>query len=475
MHYSARLVERARDLYHRTQVVPPLVFSRQVRISKLPISHLRDHLYWLPLKFKAPPGDDEDNPLRSHVRLFESGRELGPPHAFHKEIASRGGGRFSHWQEGLFFSSSDNTSPNENGRRYTLLVPSRLAMLWQRAGKRIGTGLRETARRYAALVLLGAGTDDTLFFFYDLRDFPLSFDLATSLVVAEIERRKRGLKWVHLVLVPGDWSLAATDGYDKAVPAAARHLRIYQLALPLAQLLESCKGVTLCASLAEAEHIRFALAREVYPPRYEPAAHSSHLIDLASARAPGLAADRFFPMFRANDEARRAVAAFLSDRIGKRRAIVITLRQYGFVEERNSNVANWIAFADELDREKFAAVFVPDTAVALGALDAGLRRHIVSETAAWNIGVRMALYEAAYLNIAHAGGPLELAYYNEACRYAIFMPTNTSIHTSADMLKARGWNVGKDLPFARPWQRIFWEPDALPQIRRAFAEMTAVL
>ena len=152
--------------------------------------------------------------------------------------------------------------------------------------------------------------------------------------------------------------------------------------------------------------------------------------------------------------------------------IVVTLRQLEYVASRNSRVQDWIAFADEID-DKYAVVFIPDTAQSSGPLDPGIERHIVCRIASWSIPFRMALYEAAYLNMAHMGGPLELALYNDKCRYAIFLPLNTSPHTDEKLLAERGFVIGQDLPFARPFQRIYWEPDELPAIRRAFLELTA--
>lgn len=60
---------------------------------------------------------------RSDFRVCEDDRLLGPPHS--PDVASRGKGRFSHWQGiGFIFSSSDNTDPNTNGRRYSVVAPS---------------------------------------------------------------------------------------------------------------------------------------------------------------------------------------------------------------------------------------------------------------------------------------------------------------------------------------------------------------
>ena len=183
----------------------------------------------------------------------------------------------------------------------------------------------------------------------------------------------------------------------------------------------------------------------------------------------------FFPMFRAGAAEARAVADFLAARVGRRRAIVVSLRQSDFMPDRNSRIADWIAFADELDPARFAVVFVPDTVRAFERPVPGLERHVVFEAASWNVGLRMALYEAAFLNMAVMHGPLELVWYNETCRYAVFMPLGASPQSEVTFLEERGFVIGQDLPFARPWQRIVWEPDNIAAVKRVFSEMAPLI
>jgi len=56
---------------------------------------------------------------RSRIQLYEDGKPLGPGHCGHAEVREKGEGRYSHWSDLLYFSTSDNTSPLENGRTYT--------------------------------------------------------------------------------------------------------------------------------------------------------------------------------------------------------------------------------------------------------------------------------------------------------------------------------------------------------------------
>ena len=54
--------------------------------------------------------------------MCEDGKELGPAHAAHDDIRSIGLGRFSHWENYVVFSASDNSNPRLNGREYFATV-----------------------------------------------------------------------------------------------------------------------------------------------------------------------------------------------------------------------------------------------------------------------------------------------------------------------------------------------------------------
>lgn len=56
---------------------------------------------------------------RSTLKIYENGIELKPAHSLHADIRSMGNGRFSHWDNGLYFSASDNSNPITNGRHYS--------------------------------------------------------------------------------------------------------------------------------------------------------------------------------------------------------------------------------------------------------------------------------------------------------------------------------------------------------------------
>ncbi len=68
------------------------------------------------------PGDTMENPAQSRFQLLENGVALGPAHSLHQRVRDTGAGSYSHWRDSLYFSASDNSDPNFNGKRYRLVL-----------------------------------------------------------------------------------------------------------------------------------------------------------------------------------------------------------------------------------------------------------------------------------------------------------------------------------------------------------------
>jgi glycosyltransferase involved in cell wall biosynthesis len=64
--------------------------------------------------------DDTEHPTRSTLLLFENDNLLQPAHALHDDVWNVGGGCYSHWTAVLYFSTSDGSDPNTNGREYKI-------------------------------------------------------------------------------------------------------------------------------------------------------------------------------------------------------------------------------------------------------------------------------------------------------------------------------------------------------------------
>ena len=63
-------------------------------------------------------GDDALQPRGSTLMLYDRGRPIGLPHFMHAHVARFGGGRFSHWDDHVLFSTPDGSDPNADPSRW---------------------------------------------------------------------------------------------------------------------------------------------------------------------------------------------------------------------------------------------------------------------------------------------------------------------------------------------------------------------
>lgn len=124
--------------------------------------------------------DSNESPHQSPFRLLEDGRELGPAHSVHAAIRDDGEGRYSFWTNVVYFSSSDGSDPDLNGRTYTVervtryldaasvlraIAPDTTALQWSPAAHPVRcavVGLGNRGRALARILSGLAGVEITL-------------------------------------------------------------------------------------------------------------------------------------------------------------------------------------------------------------------------------------------------------------------------------------------------------------------------
>ena len=79
------------------------------------------YAWYVPLNAYVTEADTLKAPYRSRLLLLEDGKPLWERHILHDDIRSIGAGRYSHWGNGLIFSTSDNSDPNTNGKSYEIV------------------------------------------------------------------------------------------------------------------------------------------------------------------------------------------------------------------------------------------------------------------------------------------------------------------------------------------------------------------
>ena len=319
---------------------------------------------------------------------------------------------------------------------------------------------------------VAAGTSDALYAFYDLGVAPISFDFLWFLVGAELERQRRGLAAIHAVIVPGPHGGLRKESseLERIIDPSARKARVNTMLVPACALLPSVAGITLASSRTQAEELVNLAEGNVFPARYEPAfpSYPGPHEPLRAARKDGTR----IGVLRATAADLRAVDDWLAARGCAAQIVSITLRGYDYVPERNSNINSWISFAQRLDPTRFSVVFVPDTSQCFKGLPAELKDFPVFVEAAMVLGLRMALYQRAYMNLGVNNGPMGLCWLNDQTRYITFkILSDAAPQTAPEYMKFLGFEIGRSLPFATPWQQWVWEDDELEVIDSAFTAM----
>lgn len=166
-------------------------------------------LCWRAPLHVALPSDAEGV---SALRLQEDRREL-QPHALHEDIRRLGGGRFSHWGDSLYLSTTDGSDPRTNGRRLEVLLAGATAV-WP-----LGAALTGLAAA-SALALVGAWR----------RGGRLRLVLAGALLsatAAAVAAQASPLRWSSDLLAAGEaLARAGPDPPGLPAPVTAGTLRL---------------------------------------------------------------------------------------------------------------------------------------------------------------------------------------------------------------------------------------------------------
>lgn len=99
------------------RLVPPPLPGRRVVPLERPFAEEGGHCF-----VAAIPPEFMTSVAAGTIMVEEEAGELGPAGSPHEAIRTEGGGRFSVWDGRVYFSSSDRTDCNENGRRYRLVA-----------------------------------------------------------------------------------------------------------------------------------------------------------------------------------------------------------------------------------------------------------------------------------------------------------------------------------------------------------------
>jgi hypothetical protein len=282
--------------------------------------------------------------------------------------------------------------------------------------------------------------------FYDLAYSPVSYDVAPWLIQARMVLAADGSNpHVHAVIVPKEDGVGGFAREWGRHDEAATRWRLWHIVIPMMQLAGAT--VTMAPTRRYAENMRRA-GDGIWWPRGK--AHFARPIVEAHK------AGRPVPIMRASPAASRYVSDWLwNSRIDPSKLVTVTMRNQTTDADRNSkydahNLQEW------LRARTYHTLFLDDSNEALKRGDG---------YAELDVDLRLALYEAASMNIIGNNGPSALMHFGTApyLQFGVGLGKWKS-HYSQHL----GLETGEQWPWASPHQRMVYDVETMAVITREF-------
>ena len=240
---------------------------------------------------------------------------------------------------------------------------------------------------------------------YDLAVSPPTYDFISFLYAAEQARIKGGHTHLDVIFMPGPIGGFRDDNLPPSIPE--REGMLHRICVSACRLLPSVRTVTVRKD-------RQPVAGNIFPEGWSVLTPVSQYGSNYLRNAT--------PIFRATQSAISVVKR-------ERPYVTVTLRQAEYWPERNSNLEAWDLAIEWLESEGYDVVILRDTNKSV-------------EVSAWDIDMRLALYEGAKCNLGVANGPMALLFASKA-PYIMFKPmTESCPSTTVEFLRRYGMEVG---------------------------------
>lgn len=347
-------------------------------------------------------------------------------------------------------------------RLVTQQLPKR-KMLWYQNHKSKLLSIGQIQRQQYTCV---KAPENTLYAFYDLNCSRTTFDVMGFLALADIEREQRGLDWLHLIIAN------ATDNefnqqMHGIINNEEHEWRKQHILAQTARLIPALSGTTLTSHRAELEY--YGHQKHVFPNEYQP--HKPIAAFEFDVLFEQLKNNVSIQRLAASESARQLVQkklAFMNPE-GKP-LVVITLRESSIQPARNSLIDDWIRFCSYLDNKGYFTIVIPDSESTSSRNWQQFAAEPFYE-ANFDVEIRMALYEFAFVNLGVNNGPMYLCALNKHCNYIIFKQiVDDYPHSSKASFEKRNFTIGGDFPGAIEGQYLEWCDDYFENLVAAFEE-----
>lgn len=314
---------------------------------------------------------------------------------------------------------------------------------------------------------------EILYAFYDLANNWITFDCIAYCILADLERRRLGKKYIHFVIVPDVSSEVDFVGAFQCHSESDKAWRLDHIVKSVFTCVPAVVGVSSLAYREEADFYTHRGA-SCFPQGYKSNAPVKNLAhaELLRPKRDGLD----MSIFQAPPTAISLVSSFLDKYANGRKVVAINLRESDIQSSRNSLLSEWAKFCQSLDESRYLPVIVRDFYASLDPLPKEFNNALVMPQASADFAIRAALYQKAYVNMSITNGPFYMLNFIKGARSITFVELDDDNPCMSESTwNGAGYTVGEDVVLRdNDAQQIFWGRDTFENIQQAFARLETV-
>ena len=319
-----------------------------------------------------------------------------------------------------------------------------------------------------ALSKIPIRNNSNLLFVYDLELNPLTYNFGQYLANATIYSRNKSLKKIDLLIIKSrDRNPIKTKKLKQFFSEHEAENRIYEILISTFRLNQKSNNLYLSNFNDKNIHNILKSYNHIYPVDY-----SLFKPIPCQNKLPNVNASIFFPMIRPNLRGKEIIKKYLEN-FGNKKIITFTFRDLKHETNRNSQYSEWLKFSQYLIKKNFEVFLVPDPINYNPKFFDQFSGCHVAEIVLWNMNLRAALYEAAFLNCSVSSGVYEVSsFYNESSKNMMFLDFDSY---GKEYLKSAEKKWGYTDSIYQKWmstnQTIIYKKDNFENLISAFDEL----
>lgn len=301
--------------------------------------------------------------------------------------------------------------------------------------------------------LLFPNISKNLYFIWDLRVAPVTFDFLWGVAIAKCYLEKLKLKKLHLIILYDHKNLRSEEkDYEEAVNQSMRQWRIYNLLISCCSMIKD-----IDFSIASKSEVKKMIKmQKTIPNNYY-------------TNFPTYIQNKDYKILHNKDynlsfiKINEASIKYCEEWLLKKKKkfdnlITISLRDYDFLKFRNSNLNEWKKVYIELKSLKFDVVVIPD-AEGTTNLENYFNHNDIFLESKYNNQLRMGLYKKALVNLFVNGGASTPCIFSDLPYIVFKLIPKQQKNWSFRVFTERSFKVGQSPVFLKKNQMWVWDED----------------